>query len=157
MRLSIRTVIEPALALAAGALLALLVIPWKGAPLPPVASSPQPEMRQPPPELQTARRMVSPEAILPLFVGKQTPERVVNASSAPQPAGKPPAAASWLRYMGRSSATDGKSYVYVKDSRSGKVIRASQTEALNGWTLVSEDDAGLVLKNGEDLYTVSKR
>jgi len=106
---------------------------------------------------------LAPEAILPLFVGKKTakpaPAAVASPQPAPasQPAPKVPVAAPWLRYMGRSTGPDGSASVYVKDTKSGKVVRAALGVTVGGWTLVSEDDAGLVLTFGEDLYTVSKR
>ena len=65
--------------------------------------------------------------------------------------------APWLRYIGRSSDPDGTAHVYVKDTRSGKVIRATRGVALDGWILVSEDPAGLTLRHGDDLYAVSKQ
>jgi hypothetical protein len=157
MQLSIRKVVEPALALAAAVLLALLVVPWEEPQLPSAAASRQSAKPKAQAELQAARYVASTDAVVTLFVGKQAPKAAAASATPTQPVAKPVSAAPWLRYMGRSSAADGKSYVYVKDTKSGKVIRAAQAEAVNGWTLVSEDDEGLVLKSGEDLYAVSKR
>jgi hypothetical protein len=151
MRLPMRRVVELALGAAAAALLALLAVPWKPEPLPGAAGGGS----SPPPPREAARRepgtAVPPETILRLFTGGG-PE----ASAVSSPAAKP-IDAFWLRYMGRSSAPDGTTYVYVKDTESGKVIRATRAEALDGWILVSEDESGLTLQHGDDRYAVSKR
>lgn len=73
-----------------------------------------------------------------------------------QPA-KPPADAPWLRYLGRSGSPDGTSWCFVKDTRSGKVIKAAFGAASHGWSLVAEDANRVILKRGDDLYSVSKR
>ena len=105
----------------------------------------------------------APETILPLFVVKRpaTPVPVAapepKPAPAPQPVPKVPSAAPWLRYMGRSTGPDGSASVYLKDTNSGKVVRAALGATVAGWTLISEDDAGLVLTFGEGLYSVSKR
>jgi len=162
MRLWTR-VLEPALGLAAAALLALLIVPWTEKPLPLVAAKARANVPARQAEALAGPRALAPDAILPLFVGRAVPKPAPVAPPAPQPAPvaqpapKVPAAAPWLRYMGRSTAPDGTSSVYLKDTRTGKVLRAAQGVALGGWTLVSEDDAGLVLANGEDLYAVNKR
>ncbi len=153
MRLPMRRAAELALGAAAAALLVLLVVPWKAAPLPGAAgsgSSPQPQ-----PEIarQQTRIAVPPDTILRLFTGARP---AAQARAAPSPEAKP-VDASWLRYMGRSSAPDGTTHVYVKDTKSGKVIRATRGEALDGWTLVSEDASGLMLQYGDELYAVSTK
>ncbi len=156
----IRRILEPLLAVAAAALLVILVVPWKETALPALgakAAAASPPAHAPGPELA---RAVAPDAILPLFVGRQvqkpTPPPAPPAPQA-QPAPKRPVAATWLRYMGRSAAPDGTSSVYLKDTRSGKVLKAAQGVAMGGWLLLSEDEATLVLSYGEDLYSVSKR
>jgi hypothetical protein len=153
MRLPMRRVVELALGAAAAALLVLLVVPWKAAPLPGVTgsgSSPQP---QPETARQETRTAVPPETILRLFTGARP---ATPAIAAPSPDAKP-VDAPWLRYMGRSSAPDGTMHVYVKDTKSGKVIRATRGEALDGWALVSEDASGLILQHDDELYAVSKK
>ncbi|OHD68456.1 MAG: hypothetical protein A2177_03495 [Spirochaetes bacterium RBG_13_68_11] len=146
-------VVDLALGAAAAALLVLLAVPWKAAPLPGATGngpSPQP---QPEAARHETRTTVPPDAILRLFTGGGP---AAAARAAPSPDAKP-VDASWLRYMGRSSAPDGTTSVYVKDTKSGKVIRATRGEALDGWILVSEDASGLTLQHGDDLYAVSKK
>ena len=166
MRLSMRRLVEAILGLAAAALLALLVVPWKEAPLPAVAAAGHTDTLASAGETRASTTLASPEAILTIFAGrpalKPVPAKAPAAAPMtqkpePQPAPRMPVAASWLRYMGRSSAGDGASSVWLKDTKSGKVIRAALGATLNGWTLLSEDDAGLVLTHDEDLYAVSKR
>jgi hypothetical protein len=153
MRRSKQRIVELALGTAAAALLVLLVAPWKAVPLPGDAgngSSPQPQREAA--RHETATR-VPPEAVLRLFTGggPATPARTATS------AGAKPIDASWLRYMGRSSTPDGTTNVYVKDTQTGMVIRATRGAAHDGWVLVSEDAAGLTLRHGDDLYAVNKR
>ena len=152
MRLPMRRVVDLALGAAAAALLVFLAAPWKAAPLPGATGSGSPPQPQPEAARRETRTTVLPDAILRLFTGGG-PTTPITA--APPPALKPVEAA-WLRYMGRSSAPDGTAHVYVKDTKSGKVIRATRGAALDGWILVSEDASGLTLRHGDDLYAVSK-
>ena len=154
--------LEVVLGLAVVALLALLVFPWGKLPLPAMGARAQTVLAARAAEVQTQTGTVSVDAILPLFVGRKAPKPAPAVAApepapAPQPAPKAPVAAPWMRYMGRSTASDGSSSVYLKDSKSGKVVRAAPGVSVGGWTLVSEDEAGLVLSFGEDLYLVSKR
>jgi hypothetical protein len=153
MRRPVQRAVELALGAAAAALLVLLVLPWREAPLPHAADSggPAPASREgTPPE---SGSVVPPEAILRLFTGAKP----VAAETQVGPPVVKPVDAPWLRYMGRSSAPDGTAHVYVKDTKSGKVIMASRGMALDGWILVAEDADTLTLANGGDVYSVSKR
>jgi hypothetical protein len=151
---TMRRAADLALGAAAAAFLALLVAPWRQAPLPGAVdgADPQPAARvSAQPESGTD---VPPEAVLRLFTGGVP---ATTAASAPGLPAAAPVAAPWLRYMGRSSDPDGTSHVYVKDTKSGKVIRATRGQVLNGWILVAEDAEGLTLRFGDDLYAVSTR
>jgi hypothetical protein len=153
MRLPMRRAVELALGAAAAALLVLLVIPWKETPLPGAADvgTSTPASRE---RVQPERGAgVQPETIVRLFTGGRP---AAPASPAPPP-DVTPIDAPWLRYMGRSSDPDGTLHVYVKDTKSGKVINATRGEARNGWILVAEGAEGLTLRNGGELYAVSKR
>jgi hypothetical protein len=158
MKSSIRTTAEAVLGLAALALFILLVLPRREQPLsrPPAgdtdtalpAAAGVPAHTQP----------VPPEAILPLLVG--TPVRKPAGIAAPVVQGQPvqpPADAPWLRYLGRSGSPDGTSWCFVKDTRSGKVIKAAFGAASPGWSIVKDDANRVVLKSGDNLYSVSKR
>jgi hypothetical protein len=150
-----RRIAELALGVTTVALLVLLMVPWKAATLPGITAGASSGTLPREAERYEPRNVVPPETILRLFTGGGPPAPAREALL-PSPAAQP-IDASWLRYMGRSSAQDGKTHVYVKDTISGKVIRATRAEALNGWILVSEDASGLLLQHGDDLYAVSKR
>ena len=141
---------ESVLALAVIVLLALLIVPWKQQPLPRPPAAGSASSVAPPAALPAAAGPASPESILPIFIGRP-------AASASAPAAKPPVDAPWLLYLGHSSAPDGSVTWFVKDTRTGKVIRASKTEGADGWAVVEEKDTSLLLKKGSDLYTVVKR
>jgi hypothetical protein len=143
-------VAESVLGLGIIVLLAFLIVPWKQRPLPRPPAAGAASSVAPPTALPAAASPASPESILPIFIGRP-------AASASAPAGKPPLDAPWLQYLGHSSAPDGSVTWYVKDTRSGKIIRASKTEGADGWAVVEEKDTSLLLKNGSDLYTVVKR
>ena len=158
MKSSIRMAAEAILGLAALALLIILVLPPR-----------QPSMPRPPAAdvdlalpaavgVSAHAQAVPPEAIIRLFVG--TPVRKPAGFAAPiakGPPAHPPADAPWLRYLGRSGSPDGRSWCFVKDTRSGKVIKAAFGAASPGWSIVEDDANRVVLKSGDDLYRVSKR
>lgn len=148
MRSSMRSLVEVGLLAAILLMAALVLAPWKERPLPGAAAStptaPSAAMGSQP----DSQTVVSADLLVPLFLGApRTPPAPVVA----------PVDAAWLRYLGRSSADDGKSYVYVKDTRSGRVFQATRGEYLNGWMLIEENDASFVLKNADGTFVVSKR
>jgi len=153
MRLSMRRAVEMALGAAAAALAVLLAVPWDTASQPRIAAA-----ASPPPTQQGDARPApaaagQPEAIVRLFTGRVP---ATAASAAPLPSSRA-IDAPWLRYVGRSSTPDGTTQVYVKDTKSERVIRATRAEVLDGWMLVAEDASSLTLRHGDELYTVAKR
>ena len=156
MRSSIHHLAEIALLAAILFMAAFVAAPWKEQPLPgadvgtPAAPSTAEGAQR------DSRTVVAPELLVPLFLGKE-PSATTAVVRSPQASTPKPVDAAWLRYVGRSSADDGKSYVYVKDTRTGKVIRATRGEYVNGWILRTEDDSNLVLENADGRYLVSKR
>ncbi len=156
MRSSILHLVEIVLLAAILLMAAFLLAPWNEGPLPgadagtPAAPS---AAEGAPPDSRTD---VAPELLVPLFLGKRPSGKTEVARDMHIPVTKP-VDAPWLRYVGRSSSEDGKSFVFVKDTRSGKVIRATRGEYLNGWMLGEEDDFSLVLQNADGRYLVNKR
>jgi hypothetical protein len=158
MKSSIRTTAEVVLGLAALALLILLLLPHRQLPLPRPPAGDADAALPAAAGVSAHAQAVPPEAILPLFVG--TPARKPARIAAPVAQGlpaKPPADAPWLRYLGRSGSPDGTSWCFVKDTRSGKVIKAAFGAASQGWSIVEDDANRVILKSGDDLYSVSKR
>ena len=155
MRSTVRRTIDLSLGVAAAALLALLVAPWRVAPLPGGTGDGTPRPAARASELRASASDVPPETVLRLFSGG------ASLSAPAASSGRSAAAAveaPWLRYMGRSSDPDGTTHVYVKDEKSGRVIRATRDRALNGWVLVEETEERLILANDDDeRYAVSKR
>jgi len=155
MRSTARRTIDLSLGVAAAALFALLVVPWRVAPLPDGdrGGTPQPAARAS--ERPASASVVQPEAIVRLFTGSASAPAAAAARSRSATAA---VEAPWLRYMGRSSDPDGTTHVYVKDAKSGRVIRATRDRALNGWVLVEETEERLLLENDDgERYEVSTR
>jgi len=144
--------IEAALCVLILALAALLAIPWRAAEpgaRPPVAGNAQPEADEEP-GLSPASEPV--DAVATLFGAGRTAPAVGSA-----PRGSAPIDAAWLKYLGFASGEEGASRFYLKDSRSGKLIRVSPGSAAGGWTLVESLPDRLIVKNSGSLYSVSKR
>ena len=158
MKSSIRTAAEAILGLAALALFILLVLPPRQPPMPRPPAADADIALPAAPDVLAHTQSVPPEAILPLFVG--TPARKPTGIAAPVVQGAPahpPADAPWFRYLGRSGSPDGTSWCFVKDTRSGRVIKAAFGAASRGWSIVEDDANRVVLKSGDELYSVSKR
>ncbi len=151
MRLAPVRVGEAALGLGVLVLLVLLIVPWKEQALPKPAAADTSFSTLPPASLPAAPSPASPESILPIFIGRPA------AQSAPVPAAKSPVEGTWLLYLGRSRAPDGTVTWFVKDTKTGKIIKAAKDEGADGWTMVEEKDNSLLLKNGGILYSVVKR
>jgi hypothetical protein len=154
MRPTMRRAVDLALGAAAAALLVLLVAPQREAPPAGAAGGEAPAPVARAGEPSESGTDVPPGAVLRLFTGGVP---VATVAAAPGPPAAAPVEAPWLRYLGRSSDADGTAHVYVKDTKSGKVIRATRGEVLNGWIIVAEDSESLTLRCGDDLYTVGKR
>ncbi len=153
MRRSAHRAIEALLCLAIVGLLVVEIVPWRRPSLPtratrasPIASSPE----DPPDHAASAAPV---DTVLRLFTDRVT----VPARAPSLPQAKAPVDAPWLKYMGFASTAEGALSWYVKDTKTGRMIRVSQGQTVGGWTVVESATDRLVLKNGEELYSVSKR
>ncbi len=140
------------MAAAALALLALLVVPWRERAMPAAVSADPALSSVAAVVAPSSARTLSPEDVLRLFTGKAP---VGIASSGQQE--KPPQDAPWLQYLGRSQSAEGVASVFLKDTRSGKLITAIQGSASAGWSIVQEQDGAVIVKNGDNLYSVKTR
>jgi hypothetical protein len=156
MRSSMLRLVEVGLLAAILLMAALVLAPWKARPLPGAAASAPAAPSAVPGSQPDSRTVVAAEQLVPLFLGKEPSGATVIARTPPAPV-VAPVDATWLRYLGRSSSDDGKSYVYLKDTRSGRVFQVTRGEYLNGWMLSEENDASLVLQNADGTFIVNKR
>jgi hypothetical protein len=158
MKSSIQTAAEAVLGLTALALLILLAYPRRDTPLPRPPAGDTDMALPSAAGVSSVTQAVPPETILALFEGARVTKPA--GSAAPivkaEPA-HPPTDAPWLRYLGRSGFPDGTSWYFVKDTRSGRVIKAAFGAVSPGWSIVEDDTNRVVLKSGDDLYSVSKR
>ncbi len=99
-----------------------------------------------------AAQPAAPEAILTLLVGRQAPK-----AAAPAPATVPPQQAPWMKYLGRAFAADGSTQVYLKDTKTGRLMTATRDAGAGRWVLVQEQDDAVIVKNGDTAYSVGKR
>jgi hypothetical protein len=120
-----------------------------------VAVVPRGETMSPP--VPGPRVEIPPEDVEALFVGRPPVAARAGAASAGAAVSADPVAANWLRYLGRSTAPDGTTQVFVKDTRSGAVISAARGRVVDGWTLVDEDGASVTLGRGNERYSVPRR
>jgi hypothetical protein len=152
MRLAMHRAAEAALGLAALVLVGVLVAPWREPPLPDPSAAGKSPVRTVPVGAAAASQASPPEVILPLLVGRPAPRAAAQAA-----APTPPVDASWMRYLGRSQSADGATQVYMKDTKSGKLITASKNAGADGWVLVQELADKILVKNGDTVYSVGKR
>ncbi len=157
MKLSKQTIIEASLSLAALALLAALLIPWRQ---PNPAEEPSKTLAgnaEDLPGAALAPAHVSPDALYGLFASKASAPRETTPKTVAPAGVKKSADAPWLKYIGNIKGAEGKSYYFFKDTRSNRSISLSMGETVNGWTLLEIQEKTFVLKNNEDIYTVNKR
>jgi hypothetical protein len=154
MKASIQRAIEVFFGLIILSLLVLLVVPWHQEKMPSRSATPRVIQTQTPDAAGDPASVLPVDAVLTLFADRARPAAVRTAAAPPA---KTIAEAPWLKYMGFASGADGASWWYVKDTKTGKVIRLSQGQSVAGWTIVENGDERLVIKNGDDLYSVSKR
>ena len=145
-------VAEAALGVAALALLVVLAAPWRQPALPDPSAGGRSSARPQPTGAAAAAQAASPEAILPLLIGRQAPR-----AAAPAPAPVPPQPAPWMKYLGRALAADGSAQVYLKDTKTGRLVTAAVNGGTSGWILVNEQDDSVIVKNGDTVYSVGKR
>jgi hypothetical protein len=143
---------EAGLGLAALVLIGVLVAPWRVPPLPDPTAAGRSPSRTLPAGAAAVVQPSTPEAILPLLVGRPAPK-----AAAPVPVPTPPQQATWMRYLGRSQSADGATQVYMKDTKTGKLITASKDAGADGWVLVQEQADTILVKNGDTVYSVGKR
>lgn len=62
--------------------------------------------------------------------------------------------ASWIRYVGTITESDGVAYRYFKDDRTGRVIRAAEGRSLDGWNLTPRGNGSFLLTDGTDSLLV---
>jgi hypothetical protein len=152
---------EVFLAASAVCLLALAVVPARR-----TASAPRPERQAAvnaamPAATPSAPAPADPDAIVSLFY--REPPRGTQAPTVAPAEGKPAAAApvkpmevAWLSYIGYFSGADGKPFFYIKDSRSGRLIRITTGEATD-WTLVEAAEDRIVVRHDGTVYAVARK
>ncbi len=73
------------------------------------------------------------------------------------PAARAPVDAPWLQYLGRSQSVDGTTTVFLKDTKTGRLISATRADTPGAWVIVDEQGTTLIVKNGDALYSVKTR
>ncbi|WP_455381072.1 hypothetical protein [Salinispira pacifica] len=96
-----------------------------------------------------------PSAIAAAF-GWSSPPPPPSPAPVPSPErpSPKPETASWIRYLGAITGSDGITYRYFKDERSGDVIRAAVSVDVEGWQLFPRADGGYLLSHGESRLMV---
>jgi len=104
------------------------------------ASSTQPVLSSPaslpsPQELSTAFgwAQAAPLVNKPASVTPSQPERAIDAQ--------------WIHYVGTITGSDGVTYSYFKDQRSGQIIRAATGRTVDGWTIEKSGPGQVILEH----------
>jgi hypothetical protein len=157
----IRALPEMLLVAAAACLLVLVVVPAPRTASAPERQRPSARSASAPPAAASSPLPAEPDAIVSLFY--REPPRKTPAPpgipaetepSAPEPV--KPVEAPWLSYVGYFSGADGRPFFYVKDARSGRLIKIATGEA-SDWTLVEAAEDRIVVRNEGTVYTVPRK
>jgi len=104
--------------------------------------------------------LADPDAVVRLFYMAPPPVEQAPvepaAAAAPEPEPAKPLEAPWLSYVGHFSGMDGKPFYYVKDSRSGRLIKVSRDDT-SDWILVEDAAERIVVRHGDGLYAVPRK
>jgi hypothetical protein len=161
MKFSMQRVIEGFLGLAVLGLLAVLVIPVKEPPLASRTSSRAEERSEASAGAPVSAARADLTTVLLLFGvnGSQssTGAAVPVAKKPGDTELKKPVDAPWLNYIGCFTPADGKPYHIIKDSRSGKLIKVTEGQTTNGWSIVEISANRIVIRNNTDVYSLNKR
>jgi hypothetical protein len=155
MKSSILKTVEIALALGILALIVVLIVPGKEAPLTPPAENAKTTPARTGAQAQSTPKAADINTVLLLF-GVTGQARTAPAAT-PAPAAKPPVDAPWLAYIGYATQSDGKPYYVIKDTRTNKMIKVAEGAPMGGWSIVEVSATHLVLRNNTDQYIVKKR
>jgi len=157
MKFSVSKIAEIALALGILALVAVLVVPGREAPLTSPQSGAKTEAAQADASVKTAPKAADIATVLMLFgvTGQGRPAPATTPAPTPTSA-KPPVDAPWLAYIGYAQ-TDGKPYYMIKDTRTNKMIKVAEGAPIGGWSLIEASATRLVVSNNADQYIVKKR
>jgi hypothetical protein len=147
-----RRIAEAVLSLAVLALVAMLAMPWKARELPRAVSTSLSVSDEEHAAAPTAATPVAPDGVIRLFVGRPAAKAEVRAAPA-----RPPQDATWLRYLGRSRSADGMASVFLKDTKTGRLITATQAGTSDGWSIAEEQDGAVIVKYADTLYSVRTR
>lgn len=150
---------EALLAAAAAGLLAMTVLPSRRAAVGPSAPRGASEAVPAPAAASAPSAPADPDAVVALFYGApaviQAPPQSVGEAK-PEEAPVKPVEAPWLSYVGYFSGMDGKPFHYVKDSRSGRLIKVARDLA-SDWILVEDAADRIVVRHGGDVYAVARK
>ncbi|MFP4364413.1 MAG: hypothetical protein ACLFR1_11175 [Spirochaetia bacterium] len=64
--------------------------------------------------------------------------------------------AGFLEYLGFSRGEEGDSYYFIKDSRTGRVMRIGLENMGSGWQVEETGDDYLILRNEEETWRVER-
>lgn len=157
MKSSISKLVQAILAVLVVCLTAALFVPThSAAPEVDQSVSPVPFPAQPARQPSTPQ-WASHEAILSLFLKKDTHRPSPLALTRTKPRQSAPVPAPFLSYLGFYTGSLGKPCYMLKDTRTGRVIAVSQVASANGWSLVAIDDKRITVQNNDETYVVDKR
>jgi len=155
MKFSISRVAEGLLALAAALLLAALFVPWRLTERAPAPAVPQTQAPSAPAQAEAPHHHAPPDAVVSLFVKRAAPRPA--AAPVPAPEAKKPVEAPWLIYVGFYTRDPGKPCYLLKDTRAGRMIKVSEGDAIDGWSLVAAEGKRMIIRKNDDVYIVIKR
>jgi hypothetical protein len=161
MKSSLLKAVEASLTLAAAGLLAALLAPWKA----PVDTLSRVGSPAPAPaavvEGKAPLARAEPHVVLTLFVPRSLPH--LEKSPPPrEPAAVPvpevkAVEAPWLSYLGYASGATSELRYYLKDTRSGRLITVTRGREAGDWMLVEVQEKKLIVRNKQEVFSVSKR
>jgi hypothetical protein len=151
---------EATLTLVAILMLAILLMPWKEKATSSLLGPRRVEVVADPAATPETPMQVRPETIASLFTEEKVvtpPKPVEPAPPTPLPEPKKPVDTPWLKLIGSAIGPDGKHSYAFKDTRSTRVIKVSEGEVIDGWSVADVFEDKIVLEHDGGLYAVKMR
>lgn len=107
-------------------------------------------------DIRSARRgakgpsVEDPHAIASIFGWSAARKRAVKTAPAKPAPAKPVVDATWIRFVGSITGSDGVAYEYFMNEKTGTMIKTAKGRSIDGWLLEKAGHDADILRHGKE-------